>query len=72
MAYSDPIRPINIQPSEEIDNLPDIDYYNIKKGAMVLRALNHKLRQQEFFFFVLHALSILNIQLRHITDSSVQ
>ena len=31
---------------EEIDNLPDIDYHNIKKAAMVLRALNHKLRQQ--------------------------
>ena len=46
MTYSDPIRPLNIHPSEDIDNLPDIDYYNIKKGAMVLRALNHKLRQQ--------------------------
>jgi DNA-binding transcriptional ArsR family regulator len=31
---------------EEIDNLPDIDYYNIKKAAMVLRSLNHTLRQQ--------------------------
>ena len=30
----------------EKDNLPDIEYYNIKKAAMVLRALNHKLRQQ--------------------------
>jgi DNA-binding transcriptional ArsR family regulator len=30
----------------ESDNLPDIDYYNIKKAALVLRALNHKLRQQ--------------------------
>jgi ArsR family transcriptional regulator, virulence genes transcriptional regulator len=29
-----------------IDNFPDIDYTNIKKSAMVLRALNHKLRQQ--------------------------
>ena len=31
---------------EEIDKLPDIDYHNIKKAAMVLRAINHKLRQQ--------------------------
>jgi ArsR family transcriptional regulator, virulence genes transcriptional regulator len=31
---------------EEVDNIPDIDYYNIKKSAMVLRSLNHKLRQQ--------------------------
>ena len=33
-------------PPEEIDNLLDIDYYNIKKAAMVLRSLNHMLRQQ--------------------------
>ncbi|HEX7456885.1 MAG TPA: hypothetical protein VF301_00470, partial [Ginsengibacter sp.] len=33
-------------PPEEIDNLLDIDYYNIKKAAMVLRSLNHTLRQQ--------------------------
>ena len=31
---------------EEIDNLPEIDTHNIKKAAMVLRALNHRLRQQ--------------------------
>jgi DNA-binding transcriptional ArsR family regulator len=46
MSYSDPIRPLNTLPSEEIDNLPDIDYYNIKKSATFLRALNHNLRQQ--------------------------
>ena len=33
-------------PVEETDNFPDIDYHNIKKSAMVLRSLNHKLRQQ--------------------------
>src|SRR5450432_4862963 len=33
-------------PLEETDNFPDIDYHNIKKSAMVLRSLNHKLRQQ--------------------------
>ncbi len=27
------------------DTLVDIDYYNTKKAAMVLRSLNHKLRQ---------------------------
>ena len=47
MTFSDPIRPLNTQESiGETDNLPDIDYHNIKKAAMVLRALNHKLRQQ--------------------------
>lgn len=30
----------------EAENLPDIDYHNVKKAALVLRALNHKLRQQ--------------------------
>lgn len=47
MTYSNPIRPLSTrEPVEELDNLPDIDYHNIKKAAMVLRALNHKLRQQ--------------------------
>ena len=44
---SDPMKYSYIsKPLEEIDNLPDIDYHNIKKAAMVLRALNHKLRQE--------------------------
>ncbi len=30
----------------ENNNIPDINYHNIKKAALVLRALNHKLRQQ--------------------------
>ena len=47
MASYEPIRPLNLQePVAEIDNLHDIDYHNIKKAAMILRALNHKLRQQ--------------------------
>ena len=28
------------------ETLPDIDYYGVKKAALILRALNHKLRQQ--------------------------
>ena len=47
MAYTDPIRPLDThEPAQDINNLPDIDYYNIQKSATVLRALNHKLRQQ--------------------------
>jgi DNA-binding transcriptional ArsR family regulator len=47
MSFSDPVRPLSIQEQVgEFDNLPEIDYHNIKKSAMVLRALNHKLRQQ--------------------------
>jgi len=47
MIFSDSIQHLNIQePVEEIDKLPDIDYHNIKKAGMILRALNHKLRQQ--------------------------
>jgi DNA-binding transcriptional ArsR family regulator len=31
--------------SDKISNIK-IDYYNVKKAALILRALNHKLRQQ--------------------------
>src|SRR5664279_2281351 len=34
------------KPLEEIDNPLVIDYYNIKKTGMVLRSLNHTLRQE--------------------------
>ena len=39
---------INTQPltNAAIDILPDIDSHNIKKAAMVLRSLNHTLRQK--------------------------
>ncbi len=30
----------------EKDSAPDINFYNLKKAAMILRALTHKLRQQ--------------------------
>lgn len=43
MAYSDSIQPLR---ASEKDDFPDIDSYNIKKAAMILRALNHQLRQQ--------------------------
>ncbi len=47
MSFSDPVRTLSIQEQvEEFDNLPEIDYHNIRKSAMVLRSLNHKLRQQ--------------------------
>jgi DNA-binding transcriptional ArsR family regulator len=47
MTFPDPIKPLpEFERDEEIDNLPDIDFYNFKKAATVLRALNHKLRQQ--------------------------
>jgi len=34
------------KPPEGIDLSSDIDYYNVKKAATILRALNNKLRQQ--------------------------
>lgn len=43
MNLNDPAQPLAVA---EIENLPDIDYHNIKKAAMVLRSLNHKLRQE--------------------------
>ena len=33
-------------PIAEMDNAPEINYYNIMKSSVVLRALNHKLREQ--------------------------
>ena len=45
--FSYPLKSSQISgPPEEIDNPLDIDYYNIKKAATVLRSLNHTLRQQ--------------------------
>jgi DNA-binding transcriptional ArsR family regulator len=47
MAFSDPLALLKIQePTQEIDALASIDYHYAKKAAMVLRSLNHKLRQQ--------------------------
>ena len=34
------------EPGKEDNNALHINYYNIKKTALVLRSLNHKLRQQ--------------------------
>lgn len=33
-------------PIDETNSVPEINYYNIMKSSMVLRALNHKLREQ--------------------------
>ncbi len=47
MSFSEPIRQITSQEQgSENESFPDIDYHNIKKAALVLRSLNHKLRQQ--------------------------
>ena len=47
MTFSEPIQSLNKQEQgAENDSLPDIDYHSVKKAALVLRALNHKLRQQ--------------------------
>lgn len=47
MNLPEPIRQIVTQ-EEPVDNdaLINIDYHNIRKAAMVLRSMNHKLRQQ--------------------------
>ena len=36
---------VSLQHSTKMGNIK-IDYYNVKKAALILRALNHKLRQQ--------------------------
>ena len=38
-------RPSTLQNNSGMSTLK-IDYYNVKKAALILRALNHKLRQQ--------------------------
>jgi ArsR family transcriptional regulator, virulence genes transcriptional regulator len=55
MSYSNPLK-MNVSPSKDnmLQAVPGnqaeipvkIDYFNVKKAAHVLRALNHKLRQQ--------------------------
>ncbi|HEY5405698.1 MAG TPA: metalloregulator ArsR/SmtB family transcription factor [Ginsengibacter sp.] len=47
MAAPGSIQSLNEQVEEaENENSPDIDYHSVKKASLVLRALNHKLRQQ--------------------------
>ena len=43
MTSSDSIQSLRVT---EKDDFPDVDFYDIKKAAMILRALNHQLRQQ--------------------------
>ena len=47
MTFSEPIRHVMLQEqgTEQVDSL-NIDYHSIKKASLVLRSLNHKLRQQ--------------------------
>ncbi len=40
------IRNLEQEPGKEEENLLQINYYNIKKASLILRSLNHKLRQQ--------------------------
>ena len=47
MSLSEPIRKFDKQEAQkESENLLQIDYHSLKKASLVLRSLNHKLRQQ--------------------------
>ena len=46
MQYPEQVSSINSQQVIEIDNPLQVDYHNIKKASLILRSLNHKLRQQ--------------------------
>lgn len=47
MTLPSPLRQEDdLQTSLETESILDINYHTIKKAALVLRALNHKLRQQ--------------------------
>jgi DNA-binding transcriptional ArsR family regulator len=49
----------------EEDKVPDIDFYNIRKASIVLRALNHRLRQQ--IIKIIHENKILTVTHLYIT-----
>ena len=47
MQFPEPIQNIDAQEeNKETQNVLQIDYHNIKKASLILRSLNHKLRQQ--------------------------
>jgi DNA-binding transcriptional ArsR family regulator len=47
MQFSEPIRNSDTQEAgKTVESLLHIDYHNIKKASLILRSLNHKLRQQ--------------------------
>ena len=47
MSTLAPLLPLPVEVQiEDMDGAPEINYYNIMKSSMVLRALNHKLREQ--------------------------
>jgi len=47
MTFPDTIRQADENgQGTESEKIPNIDYYAIKKAALILRAVNHKLRQQ--------------------------
>lgn len=46
MIFAEPLHQIAQEQGALNADLLDIDYHNIKKAALVLRSLNHKLRQQ--------------------------
>ncbi|MEO6455460.1 MAG: metalloregulator ArsR/SmtB family transcription factor [Ginsengibacter sp.] len=47
MQISEPVQNADTQETApDINGLLSIDYHNIKKAALILRSLNHKLRQQ--------------------------
>lgn len=47
MQLSEPIRNTEAPENDRgPENILDIDYHNIKKASLILRSLNHKLRQQ--------------------------
>ena len=47
MQFSEPIRNMdNQEAAQAADNFLHIDYHYVKKASLILRSLNHKLRQQ--------------------------
>ena len=56
---------------EEMDNIADIDYHIIKKAALVLRSLNHKLRQQMLMILNENRLTVTQLYVKLRLEQSV-
>ncbi len=60
------------EPGKEGENGLHINYYNIKKASLLLRSLNHKLRQQIIkIIYENEKLTVTEIYLKLLLDQSV-
>ena len=56
---------------EEMNNVADVDCRNIKKAALVLRSINHKLRQQILIILNENRLTVTQLYVKLRLEQSV-